>query len=92
MSPLESLPPQLSAAIPPAFAALEAALARCAALTAGTALPALARVVDRALQQLAVALQGAVQALRVRVLGGGGGGGGGKVGRGGGWAKCGCGP
>jgi hypothetical protein len=68
-APLESLPPQLAAAIPGAGALLEGALARCVALTAGTALPALARVLDRSLQQFVAALQGAVLGMRARVLG-----------------------
>ncbi|GAB4818119.1 hypothetical protein N2152v2_005165 [Parachlorella kessleri] len=68
-APLETLPPQLTSAVPPAASVLGEALSRCAALTAGTALPALARVLDRSLQQFVMSLQGAVLGLRARALG-----------------------
>ena len=74
----------LEATIAPALAACDAALARCIKLTGGTGLPALARVLDRAVQQYVAALQAAVSALRARVAGGGGGEGGGGGGDAGG--------
>jgi hypothetical protein len=73
----EALAPALAAAVEPAFAAADAALARCLKLTEGSALPAMARALDRALQQYVSALQAPVAALRGRVAfqeGGGGGG------------------
>lgn len=66
---LDTLTSQLADAISPAFAALDAALSRCVTLTAGTALPVLARVLDRLLQQFVVAVQGAVQGMRAQVMG-----------------------
>jgi hypothetical protein len=57
----------LEATIAPALTACEAALARCLKLTSGTALPALARVLDRALQQYASAVQAAVAGMRRRL-------------------------
>lgn len=57
----------LEGTIAPALAACEAALARCLKLTDGTGLPALARALDRAVQQYAAALQAAVAGLRGRL-------------------------
>ncbi|KAL4457254.1 hypothetical protein ABPG75_012119 [Micractinium tetrahymenae] len=57
----------LEATIAPALAACDAALARCLKLTAGTALPALAKVLDRALQQYVSAVQAAVNSMRARL-------------------------
>ncbi|EFN55444.1 hypothetical protein CHLNCDRAFT_133750 [Chlorella variabilis] len=67
----------LEGTIAPALTACEAALARCLKLTSGTALPALARVLDRAAQQYVSALQAAVAGMRRRLGEGGGGGDGG---------------
>lgn len=62
----------LEATIAPALASCEAALGRCLKLTSGTALPALARVLDRAVQQYVSVLQAAVASLRGRLAEGGG--------------------
>lgn len=57
----------LEESIAPALAACDAALGRCLKLTGGTALPVLARVLDRALQQYVAAAQAAVAAIRSRL-------------------------
>lgn len=57
----------LAGTITPALAACDAALARCLKLTEGTALPALARVLDKAVQQYVSALQAAVAGMRGRM-------------------------
>ena len=54
---------RLGATIPPATAALEAALSRCLRLTGGTGLPALARVLDRVVTQYVGALDAGASAL-----------------------------
>ncbi|KAL4421182.1 hypothetical protein ABPG77_003365 [Micractinium sp. CCAP 211/92] len=61
----------LEATISPALTACEAALGRSLKLTAGTALPALAKVLDRALQQYVLAIQSAVNSMRARLADGG---------------------
>lgn len=61
----------LEATIAPALAACEAALGRGLKLTDGTALPTLARVLDRALQQYVSAIQSAVDSMRARLAGDG---------------------
>lgn len=61
----------LESTIAPALAACEAALGRCLQLTDGTGLPALARAVDRAVQQYVAALQAAVTSLRGGLADGG---------------------
>lgn len=65
----------LEGCIAPALAACDAALARCLRLTAGTALPALARALDRAVQQYVAALQAGVASLQGRLAEAGGDGG-----------------
>lgn len=62
----------LESTIAPALAACEAALGRCLKLTTGTGLPALARAIDRAVQQYVGALQAAVASLRGSLADGGG--------------------
>lgn len=62
----------LESTIAPALAACEAALGRCLKLTTGTGLPALARAMDRAVQQYVGALQAAVASLRGSLADGGG--------------------
>ena len=55
-----ALPAAIGDSVDPAFGAVTAAVARCLRVTGGTALPALARVLDRVLQQYITAVQTAI--------------------------------
>lgn len=55
-----ALPAALGDSVDPAFGAVNAAIARCLRVTGGTALPALARVLDRVVQQYSTAVQTAI--------------------------------
>lgn len=60
----QTLAAALASTVDSAFATASAATARCVKLTGGTALPPLARALDRALQQYIAAVQATIEASR----------------------------